>query len=66
MFETHKRGFLSLANSCSRDNWRELTFADDSIPDYRPQWSQAGRLEEHRVSSSIGRLHAGEKTTTVA
>ena len=43
-----------------------LIFADVSIPRSRLQWSQADRLGKHRTSSSVGRLHASEKATTIA
>ena len=36
----------------------ELIFADDSIPDSRLHWSQAGGLGKHRTAPSVGRLHA--------
>ena len=42
----------------------ELIFAGVSIPRSRLQWSQASSLGKHRTSSSVGRLHAGEKATT--
>ena len=44
----------------------ELIFADDSIPDSRLQWSQAGSVGKYRTASSVGRFHAYEKTTTIA